>query len=204
MSNRLLQQILPTCLALQARRILDRKIQSDRKLLSEKTVNIRQIEDLDLLTENLKELYYDELRRRETIESKAGALFSINSIVIPLLVIAYNTTNNQNGSNTGIIIANILLAISVVYLTLSVTNAILAQKISATYKFTTQDLEIDTGKFQSITSIDLKRKSKIYYISTRLNVSTTAIKSNYVYAAQIDLRNGIVISIVALVLLIFS
>lgn len=198
----IMQQIFPTLQAILARKVISKKINSESSLISLNNIHIRDEIKAEVLCNDLEKIHYAELSRRDRIESKAGSIFSINAIIIPLLLITYDIAQKSSSQDykNGIII---ILLIASVYMCLSVINAIIAQRISQVHQLLISDYEDNTlNTLHSLQWICNDQKIAIYYRAIKLNILSTQIKANHTYASQIDLRNGIILSFIALTSLI--
>lgn len=201
----IVQNIFPTLSCLQAHWKLRKVYQKREQTLSKCKIHITKTSTQAdaAINADLERIFTDELRRRDKIETKAGSIFSSNAVTIPLLIVTYQIIHHESG-NCSLFIKTSLICASL-YLFFSTLNAIIAQRISAVHKPSITEFEhlIDRDLFV-LKPLNSKEKIRSFYCSTKLNMVSTAVKANYVYASQIDLRNGILLAVLALLALIFQ
>lgn len=173
-----------------------RKLNSNLKKLEKKEANIEFEErEKEEILKIIKKYHVDEFKRKNVMEDKAKSSLFIIAISITFFLGSFNFIN-ETGTLISLeikIILALIMIFGVIYLLLSGITSIMALYNKGYY-----DIYLDKkfiGNYEKIVPVDLSAEEqiKIFYESAKLNQILTNIKSNYVAATLIGIRNGIIL-----------
>ncbi len=148
----------------------------------------------DELIKELKEYHQKEIDRKKVIEEKAKASLFVITLSITLLLGSLNLFND--GKNEVIVkfpILFILFILGLIYLIFSGFASVHALNIGKIYDISVDDrIKKIEGK-HIIKNFNKRDWINQLYKNIVLNQKRTNIRSNYVYAAFIGIRNGIIL-----------
>ncbi len=189
MKNFLDQNLIPNLYAFWAEKILRNKI----KKLKEKEFNIKigKNQDLDEFVKELTEHHHKEIERKKVIEDKAKASLFIIALSITLILGSLGFIKGRGVTLEPHIL--LILTTGVIYLLLSGITSIRALNIREFYDIYLENrIEENRGNL-NIMSLDNQDRIARFYKIINLNQLMTMIRSNYVYATFIGIRNGIIL-----------
>ncbi len=187
--NFLDQNLIPNLYAFWAEKILRNKI----KKLKEKEFNIKigKNQDLDEFVKELTEHHHKEIERKKVIEDKAKASLFIIALSITLILGSLGFIKGRGVTLEPYIL--LILTTGVIYLLLSGITSIRALNIREFYDIYLENrIEENRGNL-NIMSLDNQDRIARFYKIINLNQLMTMIRSNYVYATFIGIRNGIIL-----------
>lgn len=187
--NFLEQNLIPNLYAFWAEKILRNKI----KKLKEKEFNIKigKNQDLDEFVKELTEHHHKEIERKKVIEDKAKASLFIIALSITLILGSLGFIKGRGVTLEPYIL--LILTTGVIYLLLSGITSIRALNIREFYDIYLENrIEENRGNL-NIMSLDNQDRIARFYKIINLNQLMTMIRSNYVYATFIGIRNGIIL-----------
>lgn len=187
--NFLQQNIVPNLYTFLAEKILRDRI---RKLEEKEfNVEINKDQDTNEFIEELKEYHQKEVNRKKIIEDKAKA--SLFIIVLSTTLILGSLGFIEEGGVIFKFHILLILIIGVIYLLLSGITSIKALNIRKFYDVYLDNRVKETkGKLNVLSLNKEDRISQLYKI-IKLNQLMTIIRSNYVYATFVGIRNGIIL-----------
>lgn len=150
-------------------------------------------EDFNKLIEDIKECHKNERSRKEIIEDKAKASLFVISLSVTLLLGSLDFIKDPNSGIIFKIFMFLILVLGLSYFLLSGYSSIRAFNIR---KFFDIDInELIKEKEGKLNIINLSDKDKIseMYKNIKINQLITNIRSNYVDATFIGIRNGIIL-----------
>lgn len=145
------------------------------------------------LIDELKNFYQKEQDRKTTIETKAAASLFIIGLSVTLILGSLEFIRNSEGGVVFKFIIFLILIGGVAYLLLSGVAALKALIIKELYDEDINDRIKETGTKLNIGVLDDKDRLAQLYRNIKLNQLVTNIRSNYVYATFIGIRNGIML-----------
>jgi chromosome segregation ATPase len=187
----LLDQIATYVHACRAEKKLNSKIQEfkDKEFSVE---NDNRDVTLELINE-LKNFYQKEQDRKTTIETKAAASLFIIGLSVTLILGSLEFIRNFESGVVFKFIVFLILIVGVVYLLFSGVAALKALIIRELYDEDINDrIKEDKSKL-NIEALGDKNRLVQFYRNIKLNQLVTNIRSNYVYATFIGIRNGIML-----------
>lgn len=183
------QNIYPHIYAFYAEKILKNKVH-------ELKVNFKITEDQNLneFIKELEDYHKKEVERKKLIEDKAKSSLFVIAISVTLILGSLNFFRDIKGEpNFLYIISLFSLFLGLIYLLLSGISSIQALTIKEFYDIYVDDrIEVTEG-IQNIKNFDIKDQIEQIYKNIKLNQSITNIRSNYVSATFIGIRNGIIL-----------
>ena len=189
--NFILQSIVPNLYAFSAEKILQKKVQE----VNEKNFHIEKNENLDAkkIIEELKEYHQKESKRKEIIEDKAKASLFIIALSVMLILGSLNFIENSDDSIILKFSELFILVLGIIYLLLSGITAIKAINIRKFYDVYLNDEIEESESRLKVIRLDEKDRIILLYRIIQLNQLITNIRSNYVYATFVGIRNGIIL-----------
>lgn len=187
----LLEHIATYFYACWAEKVLIRKIKNLKE--KEFAIKLDETKNLPKLIKELKACHQKERDRKKIIEDKAAAsLFVIGLSVTLILGSLEFIRDTESGLIFKFFIFSILI-IGVIYLLFSGAASI---KALITRQFYDEDLDDwikENGNELNVVTLDNNIRFAQAYKSIKLNQLMTDIRSNYVYATFIGIRNGIIL-----------
>ena len=181
------QNICPHIYAFSAEEVLKNK-KNELKIDFE----IDNNQNVDELIEELEVYHQKEVERKKTIEDKAKSSLFVIALSVTLILGSLNFIKDiKTGTNFTLIL--LLLFLGLIYLVLSGVSSIKALNISEFHDIYIGDLINEKEDEKNIKIIDKKDRAEQLYKNIKLNQLKTNIKSNYVYATFVGIRNGIIL-----------
>ncbi len=187
----ILQQVAPHFYAFRAEKILTKKTKEEK----EKDYDIIQNDEPDSaeILKEVNEFHQKEKGRKGTVEDKAKACLFIIALTITLILGSLNFIKGAASGTPFYLPGIVILILGVIFLFLSGITAIKAFNIGEYHDIQIYDrVKEDGTKLNIINTPDGEKISFLYKI-IKLNQLTTNIRTNYVYATFIGIRNGIIL-----------
>lgn len=187
----ILQQVAPHFYAFRAEKILTKKV---RKLKETDYEIIQDNEpEPDEILKEINEFHQKEKDRKGTVEDKVKACLFIIALTITLILGSLNFIKGVDPATPFYLSGIVTLILGVIFLFLSGITAIKAFNIGEYHDIQIYDRVREDGTKLNIINTSKEEKISLLYKIIKLNQLTTNIRSNYVYATFIGIRNGIIL-----------
>lgn len=186
-----LQSIVPNFYVFSVEKILKEKIEELRNRSFE--IKIEGELDETTLVDEIKTYHKDESTRRLIIDDKAKANLFIIALSVTIILGSLSFIKDPGNKFVTTLPVLLLLIVGVAYLLLAGITAIKALNIREFYDIYLRDLVTEADGRLNVAKISNEDLICKHYKNTKLNELTNIIKSNYVYATFIGVRNGILL-----------
>lgn len=182
----------------------ERKLNHKLKELEKKEFNPEKwkVEDLDRFIKELRGDIQKAREHKKVIEDKATASLFIISLSITIIL---GSLDFIEKNDSGAILKNsivLLLIAGVIYLLMAGVASIQALITRKFYDESLEDLIKEEGNNLKVADLDNMKRLGMYYKNVKLNQLVTIIRSNFVYASFIDIRNGIILFSIIFVMVV--
>lgn len=185
----ILQQVAPHFYAFRAEKILTKKAKEIREM----DYVIIQDNEPDEILKEINEFHQKEKGRKGTVEDKAKACLFIIALTITLILGSLNFIKGADSGTPFYLPGIVILILGVVLLFLSGITAIKGFNIGEYHDIYLNDRIREDGTKLNILKTPEEEKISLVYKIIKLNQLTTNIRTNYVYATFIGIRNGIIL-----------
>ena len=149
--------------------------------------------DPDEILKDLNEFHQREKGRKGTVEDKAKACLFIIALTITLILGSLTFIKGGEPGTPFYLTGIVILILGVIFLCLSGITAIKALNVREYHDIQLHDRVGEDGTKLNIIKVEREEKISLLYKIIKLNQLTTNIRSNYVYATFIGIRNGIIL-----------
>jgi hypothetical protein len=150
-------------------------------------------QDRDKILKELNEFHQQEKGRKGTVEDKAKACLFIIALTITLILGSLNFIKGVEPGTPFYLPGIVILIIGVIFLFLSGITAIKALNVREYHDIQLHNRVREDGTKLNIIKEEREERISLLYKIIKLNQLTTNIRSNYVYATFIGIRNGIIL-----------
>jgi len=198
MKNRLIRYLLPSVVAwVTNRKVREKSKKKDWDVLSNNWKQVVTAKEMNSLANIVNDLYYSEMQRKQTIESKASSLFEAIGFAVSLVSIAIVFIAKGT--------ALILLVFPLVNFILAGICSWHATKIGEFFLPTLEGIKEDLKSFEKKSESEIKLHCIIEkLVNIEMNCPFILMKSNWLAAGYQHFLLGILSIIIIFVIFIFE
>lgn len=215
----LYQNIFVTWYALAADRKLEKALRAEQSVTYsfgksdnsvgtdavESSLNLGNVFDYTTAGEKLKELTKEELERKRGIEEKGRSLLLIVTATIALSTGSFVTfIKGLDHIDWKMCVALMFLSFGFIFLIFAAINVLVALNINRYYVTSLEQSFVDENTSISFFKDDPEYLVPILYQNIKFNRIINNKRSNHVYAAFVNIRNGVILIASFFLLIVFS